>query len=99
MGNSRNKYLIILLGYGVLINAVTFSEVYFDLSVSLSTYFGYALMGLLTISFASDWRRFTTINVFIKILVLLFILLETYISGVVLIAISLFQDSIDSRDS
>jgi hypothetical protein len=97
MKNIRNKYLVIFLSYGILINAVTFCEVYFDPPIDLSSYMGHILMAVLVAAFAVDWQRLTTMNAMIKILLLLFILLETYISGVVLIVLTSLQDISDAN--
>ncbi|OAV43603.1 hypothetical protein A3850_003425 [Lewinella sp. 4G2] len=96
MHTLSSKYIIILLAYGILINVISFSEVYWQLSLNLSLYFGYVLMALLTVAFVLDWTKFTRLITLIKILALLFILLETYMSGVVLIILSIYQDVMNS---
>lgn len=94
---SFNRYLLCLVCYGILINALSFLEGYYLGTIAYYPYLEYLLAVVLLYLFILDWNSFDFIPVYLKVALIGFIIFESYVANVVLLALVGYQSSRASK--
>lgn len=92
MHKTINKYILLVLIYGLVTNATAFVEVYIFESVEYYLILEYFLSGTVAIMYLLDWKKITSVPTYLKVLLLPFLFLESYVGLILVIVILLYEN-------